>query len=53
MANDVKEVRALPVLIKCMDGILIIEGADAGTRCYVYATDGRLVKEGITTSSPL
>ena len=34
-------------------GMLIIEGADAGTPCYVYTIDGRMVKEGITTSSPL
>ena len=53
ITSDVTEVRALPVLIKRMEGRLIIEGADAGTPCYVYTTDGRLVKEGITTSLPL
>ena len=51
--TKVGAMRAQPVLIKRMDGRLIIEGADAGTRCYVYTTDGRLVKEGTTTSLPL
>lgn len=53
IANDVAEVRALPVLIKHTNGRLIIEGADAGTHCYVYTTDGKLVKADITTSAPL